>query len=130
MELSVIRECSALSMQGKVTFPEVVMRLAGIGVQYYFADLARLQKTYYAANGKTHIENMDFKPPKIADKFSTDEVQSAIRAIQKQEIEYPEFLHQIIESGCAFYIVFITGKKAIYFGKNGDFHVENFPSPK
>jgi len=28
------------------------------------------------------------------------------------------------------YWVFLDGRKAIYFGRRGEFHVENFPAPK
>jgi hypothetical protein len=31
-------------------------------------------------------------------------------------------------AGTASYSVYLNGRKAIYFGRNGDFHVEPFPS--
>jgi hypothetical protein len=32
--------------------------------------------------------------------------------------------------GTAAYQTFLTGKKVIYFGRKGEFHVEEFPRPK
>jgi hypothetical protein len=35
-----------------------------------------------------------------------------------------------MEAGTASYGVFLNGRKAIYFGRNGDFHVEPFPGAR
>jgi hypothetical protein len=32
-----------------------------------------------------------------------------------------------MEAGCSHYEVFISGKKAIYFGRDGSQHIELFP---
>jgi len=130
MDTSVIEKCVSLSLKGEITFPEVVKKLKEVGVTAYYADLIRLQKTYYSQNDESHIESLKFNPPKIAEEFFAEGVKSAIRSIQKQEIDYPEFLRQIMGSGTVSYTVFINGKKAIYFGRNGDFHIENFPPSK
>jgi uncharacterized protein YbcV (DUF1398 family) len=54
---------------------------------------------------------------------------SAIRA-QSDEIRYPEFVKRARAAGVAAYWAFLTGKKVVYFGRKGEFHVEEFPRPK
>jgi uncharacterized protein YbcV (DUF1398 family) len=66
-------------------------------------------------------------PPPIGERFAEREVQQAIAAIQRREIEYPEFLRRIMAAGTTSYAVFLKGRKAVYFGRYGDFHVEPFP---
>jgi uncharacterized protein YbcV (DUF1398 family) len=53
-----------------------------------------------------------------------------VRAIQQRQIGYAEFLRRIMAAGCASYEVFIGGRQAIYFGRDGDHHIEPFPGSK
>ena len=127
MYTQVMEEATSRSLQGTITFGEVVKNLLAIGVESYDADLVRMEKTYYMPNGETHIEELEFRGPVIAQDFKEQEVVAALKAIQKQEINYVEFLNRILKAGTTRYIVFLTGKKAIYYGRKGEFHVENFP---
>ena len=127
MDTQVMEEATSRSLQGTITFGEVVKNLLAIGVESYDADLVRMEKTYYMPNGETHIEELEFRGPVIAQDFKEQEVVAALKAIQKQEINYVEFLNRILKAGTTRYIVFLTGKKAIYYGRKGEFHVENFP---
>lgn len=127
MNPKVLKECETLSFQNKLTFPQVVQRLAQTGVERYCADLVRLEKFYYSADGQTLTEAMPLKDaPAIGGAFETARVQEAIRAIQQGKIDYPEFLRQIMKAGVVYYDVFVDGRRAIYTGRAGDFHVEYF----
>lgn len=128
MNTQVMHETTTRSLAGTITFPEVVMKLMQIGTESYHCDLVRKAKTYYMPDGQTHFEELDYKGPAIAENFSQEQVIAAIRAIQKQEINYKEFLNRIMKAGTTRYFVFLQGKKAIYYGRKGDFHIENFPS--
>lgn len=131
MDTRVIHECTRLAFEDKMTFPETVNRLLAIGVERYHADLLLLQKTYYGVNGATHVEPLPLPDaPKIGDAFEAQPVKAAIAAIQRQEIDYSQFLRRIMAAGTACYAVFLDGQKAIYTGRKGDFHVENFPGSK
>ena len=129
MDINVINECTSLSLAGKITFPEVVMKLSANGVERYIADLVGKLKLSYGAQGEFHQTSLIFDDaPMIAQNFDEDAVKSDIKDIQQQKINYLAFLHRIMEAGCCHYEVFIKGSKAIYFGRDGSFHVENFPS--
>ena len=130
MNAAILSETTTRSLAGSLTFPEVVQTLIVEGVESYHTDLVQKQKTFYMPNGEVHIERLDFFAPKIAEDFSEKMVIKALRAIQSKEIDYREFLNQIIAAGTTNYTVYIQGKKAIYFGRKGEFHVENFPQAK
>ena len=51
----ILKECTAGSDDGRLTFPEVVMKLIGAGVEQYHADLYRAEKTYYMPNGESAV---------------------------------------------------------------------------
>ena len=84
--------------------------------------------THYASDLSYHQTRWPQDTPRpIADAFSPDLVVAAIRAIQKRESIYPEFIRQIAAAGTVYYTVHLQGRKAIYFGRHGEFYIEPFP---
>lgn len=131
MDPKILNECETLAFQNKLSFPEAVKRLAAAGVERYCADLVRLEKFYYSADGATDTVTMPLKDaPEIGGPFLTAEVREVVQTVQQGKIGYSEFLRRIMKAGVVFYDVFINGQKTIYTGRNGDFHVENFPIGK
>ncbi|MBY0357303.1 MAG: DUF1398 family protein [Candidatus Obscuribacterales bacterium] len=126
MNIAVIKECTDLSLAGKITFPEVVKKLSDIGTERYTVDLVGKCKYSYGLNDEVHNETLTFEGPQIAKVFDTQSVKDTIADIQQGKISYVEFLHRIMEAGCSHYEVFIRGKQAIYFGRDGSQHVERF----
>jgi uncharacterized protein YbcV (DUF1398 family) len=130
MDIEVMRGTLHDSEAGRVTFPEVIGRLSGAGVESYFADLTRGADTFYMPSGETHVEEMTLPSTGIAEEFSQTGVVAAIRAAQADEVRYPEFVKRAMAAGVTAYWVFLSGKKVIYFGRKGEFHVEVFPGVK
>ena len=126
----VIRNTLHESEAGRFTFPQVIGALAGAGVESYFADLARAVDTFYLPTGETHSEKMMLPAAKIAESFSQSGIVGAVRAAQADQIRYPEFLKRAMAAGIIAYWVFIAGRRVIYVGRKGEFHVEEFPPSK
>ncbi len=127
MNIEVMRSTLHESEAGRITFGEVVGALLGAGVESYFVDLVRGEDTFYMPNGESHVEVMAAHPTAIAEEFSGAGVVAAIRAAQADEVRYPEFLRRAKLAGTVAYWAFLAGKKVIYFGRKGEFHVEEFP---
>ena len=128
MDTHTIEECMAASF-ADTPFPAVVQRLAGVGVMSYTADLVSLRKTYYGAGRDVHDEAMPLAAaPEIAATFDSPDVAAAVKCIQRGEIGYAAFLRRIMAAGCSHYEVFIAGRKAMYFGRDGAFYTEPFPA--
>ena len=131
MDDKVLIECLAEAFADRMTFPETIGRMAATGVERYEADLTRLQKTHYGVDGGAYVAAIPLADaPSIPVAFSPEGVQAAIEAIQRRGIDYPEFLRRVMGAGVAGYSVYLQGRKAIYFGRLGDFHVEPFPAPR
>jgi uncharacterized protein YbcV (DUF1398 family) len=124
---AVIHETLAKSQAGELIFPEVVRRLMEVGVESYFCDLANGAETFYQTNGETHTEKMVLPLMPVAEEFSAPELVAAIRGAQTDTIRYPEFMKRSAAAGVIAYWAFLTGKKVIYFGRKGEFHIEEFP---
>jgi uncharacterized protein YbcV (DUF1398 family) len=125
-----MHEVLAETQTGKLIFPEVVRRLLEVGVESYFCDLATGAETFYLSGGETHVEKMVLPLSPVAEDFSSPEVIAAIRGAQTDKIRYPEFIKRSAAAGVIAYWAFLTGRKVIYFGRKGEFHVEDFPGAK
>jgi uncharacterized protein YbcV (DUF1398 family) len=126
--IAVLQECTDASDQERITFPEVVMKLAAAGVERYHADLLRGERTYYLPSGESHRLNAVQITEVPAAAFAAERVEAAIRAIQQQKIQYREFCDRIVRAGCVGYMVSLAGCRAVYYGRTGDNYVERFPN--
>ena len=125
----VVREMSRASDEERITFPEVVKALMVAGIERYHADLVAGRKTYYLADGDFEEVDVD-KVGGAASAFLPDGVEQAVRAIQRRDIAYREFCRRIADAGCVGYFVSLAGRRAVYYGRAGDEHVEWFPGAK
>jgi uncharacterized protein YbcV (DUF1398 family) len=130
MNTDVMRSTLHESEAGTITFPAVVAALAAENIEGYYKDLLRGEVTYYLADGHTHVEPLTLAAHSVPEAFSEDALVQAIRAAQRDDVRYPEFIVRAMDAGTAAYRVFINGRRAIYFGRNGDIHVENFLAAK
>lgn len=130
MNTEVMRKTLEKSEEGQQTFPEVIKALVSIGVESYHADFVRGIDTFYMPNGETHEVKMKIPGVKIAEDFSPEPLIATIRAVQADQIRYPEFVPRAMAAGTTGYWVYLTGKKVVYFGRKGESHVEHFPGAK
>lgn len=126
--IDVMQACTADSDAEQASFPHVIGQLMRVGVERYYADLCRAEKIYFMPSGESHVTPCLRIAEIPALSFSAAQVESAIRAIQSQTIKYQEFCRRIQAAGCVGYLVSITGRRAVYYGRSGDLHVEHFPT--
>lgn len=124
-----LKDVLAASVAGTMSFPTVVGALLAQGVESYRIDYLRMEATYYFPDGQSHVEPVPLPPHPVAELFSAPGVQAAIREAQAGTVKYPVFSRMAVESGTANYVAYLTGRKVIYFGRNGDLHIEHFPAP-
>jgi uncharacterized protein YbcV (DUF1398 family) len=125
-----VAECTRASDEERMTFPEVLGKLMQVGVERYHADLLRAEKTYYLPNGESQQTSCHALKAIPAAKFAQSGIDAALRAIQRGEIRYREFCARIAKAGCVAYIVSLAGRRAVYYGRSGETHVEMFPAAK
>jgi uncharacterized protein YbcV (DUF1398 family) len=130
MNTEVMRKTLEKSEAGQQTFPEVIKALMSVGVESYHADFVRKEDTFYLSNGETHIEKMQVPDMKISEEFSPESLLTTIRAVQADQIRYPEFVPRAMAAGTTGYWVYLNGRKVVYFGRKGESHVELFPGVK
>lgn len=122
----VVREMTRASDEESLLFPQIVAALIEAGVERYHADLVMATKTYYWPDGGSEtVACHRSSPPAAA--FDAAAVEAAVRDSQQQRIRYREFCERIAAAGCAGYFVSLVGRRATYYGRTSETHVEFFP---
>jgi uncharacterized protein YbcV (DUF1398 family) len=124
-----VREMTNASDEERIAFPAVVKALMEVGIERYHADLVAGRRTFYLPDGE--FEEVEaHKVGGAAGEFLAEGVEQAVRRIQRQEIGYREFCRLIAAAGCVGYFVSLAGRRAVYYGRTIDTHVEWFPGAK
>lgn len=127
MDKNIIDSCAHDSYAGTASFGEIVMRLAGAGVESYYADYRARTTTYYGAEGDSYTIPLTRSAAAIPPDFDAAGVQDAIRGAQRGDVKYPAFVSLSVAAGCVGYMVWIAGRHVAYYGRAGEMHVEKFP---
>lgn len=127
-QIQAMQDCAAGSISGALTFPEIVGRLIDVGVERYHADYSRQEVTFYLPNGDSHVVALPHMPVETGMVFEAEQVAVAVRQSQANEHTYLDFVRKTMVAGCIGYFVQIVGRRVIYFGRNGESHVELFPA--
>lgn len=123
----VIQACAHGASTGEMTFPEIVEQLTQIGVERYHADYSRQEVTYYFPDGDSITVATPHSAHTTAPQFSASGVEAAVRQSQRNEHTYGDFIRKTMAAGCVGYFVQLTGRRVLYFGRDGESHVEHLP---
>jgi uncharacterized protein YbcV (DUF1398 family) len=124
----VVEECTEASSAATMRFPQIVGRLMEAGVEHYRADLLRAEIAYFLPDGTSHVVPSPALSVTPAEAFSAPGVEKAIRASQAGEIDFKRFCIEIAAAGCIGYLVSFPGRRALYYGRTAETHVEPFPA--
>ncbi|KYK57626.1 hypothetical protein DCS_04638 [Drechmeria coniospora] len=116
------------------TFPETVGALMELGVTRYHVDFVSSSVTTYkpktgGGSYEVHRIPIPLSNGRLDSSWDGAGIVNAIRLIQQRvEIKtYAEFTERCVNAGVAGYQACLTGKRVVYYGHNGDMHVEWFP---
>ena len=127
--LAVVQACLDDAATNAMTFPQIVGRLIEAGFESYTVDFRRGVATYYRPDG----ESVELPSPHahmhVGEVFNAAAMQTAIGEAQRLApgYTYEGFCAKVTAAGCAGYMVSFLGRRAVYFGRTGETHVEPFP---
>ncbi|MGE0615434.1 MAG: DUF1398 family protein [Bacteriovoracia bacterium] len=130
MNKLVIQPLLEKSLARQITFPEILSILTKEGVESYHVDFMRNECRYYAKDGASFSLDIPFEHHGVASRFSPETLDSVNQRVLAGQATFADFVKEGCAAGCAYYIVYLNGRKVRYFGRNGDEHVQHFPSPK
>ncbi len=128
MDTEIITAAARATLDGSMSFPEIVGKLVETGVEYYHVDYVVLRTSFYSARGDVVTTPILFAglPPVGAD-FDVAGLRAAILDSQRHGQYYHDFTRRAMQAGVQGYIAFLRGKRVIYWGRGGDQHTEWFP---
>ena len=126
---AVVRECLSAAESDRMAFPQIVGALMDAGFESYLIDFRRAVAVYYLPDGDSIELPTHRVDGVIAVDFDKVALQAAISEAQRQVpgYSYTGFCDKAVRAGCAGYIVSFSGRRALYFGRTADTHVEPFP---
>ena len=127
--MAVAERCLRGAETDTMTFPQVVGVLAEPGVESYAIDFRRAVATYYRPSGDSIELPIQEGELPVAASFDPPTIKAAIGEAQQMVpgYTYSGFCRTVTAAGCAGYLVSFSGKRAVYFGRTGETHVELFP---
>lgn len=126
---AVAQRCLTGAESDTMTFPRIVEALIGAGFESYAVDMRRQTATYYLPDGQS-VELVTHRSDSpVAPAFNLAAIRAAIAEAQQlvPGYTYLGFCETIRAAGCAGYLVSFSGRRALYFGRTAETHVELFP---
>lgn len=122
------RTCLAGAEKNTMTFPQIVGALTAAGFEGYSIDLRRGRATYYLPDGAS-LDLETHAPEPVAAAFDAAAIRAAIKEAQLlvPGYTYLGFCRKVRTAGCAGYMVSFAGRRALYYGRTAETHVEHFP---
>lgn len=129
MNANLITETARKTLDGTLSFPEVVGRLLEAGVEYYHVDYVGRRRTFYGSEGEMVVTPLDYEGlPGVAPEFDAAALRSNVLDSQRNHQPYREFTRRAMVAGVQGYFAFLRGKRVTYWGRQGDQHTEWFPN--
>jgi uncharacterized protein YbcV (DUF1398 family) len=129
-QAAIAQRCLEGAESNSMTFPQIIGALMQAGFESYVIDLRRNRAVYYLTDGDS-IELATHKlDVAIAVRLDVQALGAAIREAQTLApgYTYKGFCAKAAAAGCAGYMVSFSGRRAVYFGRTGEIHVEAFPA--
>ena len=125
----IARTCLDGAETGTMTFARILGTLTRECFESYAIDFRRGTATYYLPGGDSVLFPTRQHGVPIADTLDVASAQAAIREAQQLAAGYTHagFCAKVMAAGCAGYIVSFTERRAVYFGRTAETHVEHFP---
>jgi uncharacterized protein YbcV (DUF1398 family) len=127
--IAIAQSCLDAAHDGTMAFPEIVGTLIRSGFESYIVDYRRGTTTYFLPDGDSVALENHLLDGTVAPHFDQAGIATQIKWAQANPSDYSyiAFCENVKALGCAGYIVSFSGRRALYFGRTAETHVETFP---
>jgi len=113
-----------------IAFPDLLAVMKKEGVESYHVDFLRNEYRFYSQGGGSFVTDVPLRHGEVAREFCPEKLEDINKRVQAGQAGYPDFVAEGAAAGCAYYIVYLDGKKVRYFGRNGDEYIQHFPGSR
>jgi uncharacterized protein YbcV (DUF1398 family) len=130
MDKTTIQNLIDGSLKKAIAFPQILATLQEEGVESYHVDFLRNEYRYYARNGESFATEVALVHGGVAPVFSAEKIENINKRVQSGLAWYPDFVKEGVAAGCAYYIVYLDGRKIRYFGRDGGEYIQHLPDSR
>ena len=129
---TIAQTCKDGAESNTMTFPEIVRKLMEAGFESYLVDFRKRTATYYLSTDESFELPTHETASPVAAALDVVALGAAIREAQilLPGYTYLGFCAKAKAAGCAGYFVSFSGRRAVYFARTGETHVEYFPGSR
>jgi len=126
--MQLVGELIDSALNDEISFDRFSESVQELGVESIAFDMLKRRHTFYGSNGLAfdHPLKSDHPPFDIVSSFKREAVITAIGAFDRQEISASQFHVALAAAGVSFARCYFKGRQAIYFGRQGDFYLEQW----
>ena len=126
--IAIAQSCLDAARAGTMAFPEIVGTLIKSGFESYIVDYRSGTTTYFLPDGESVVLENGLTNGPVAPQFDQIGIPAQIKWAQANPSDYSyiAFCEKVKALGCAGYIVSFSGRRALYFGRTAETHVETF----
>lgn len=126
---AIAEKCISGAYDDTLNFPDAVSTLMESGFEGYLVDYRASTRTHYLPDGETLVLATHPGEVPVAEKFDGAAISAQIGWAQSGAADYTyrAFNRNVMAAGCAAYLVSFPGRRVVYIGRTGEFHVEHFP---
>src|SRR5271167_3647896 len=100
MDTKLILEAAKGTLDGTLSFPEVVGKLLEAGVEYYHVDYVGMRKAFYGPNGDMVVTPITYEGlPPVAQELNIETLRAVILDSQRNGQKYRDFTRRAMEAG-------------------------------
>jgi uncharacterized protein YbcV (DUF1398 family) len=124
----IAESCLHGAENNSMTFPQIVGELMQAGFESYAIDFRRATATCYLPDGESIVLPIHRHQTPIADALDATVLRAAIKEAQQSvpDYTYLGFCAKVMAGGCVGYVVSFSGRRAVYFERTAETHVEHF----
>ncbi|MDM9628146.1 DUF1398 family protein [Rhizobium sp. S152] len=126
---TIAENCMRASYEATMDFPDIISTLVGAGFEGYHVDYRSGTTAYYHGEGDSIVVDNIKTEGAVGTRFLPSAVEANVRQAQAHAdgYSYRGFCENVKAAGCAGYLVSFSGRRVVYYGRNGECHIEHFP---
>src|SRR5215831_11215301 len=100
MNTEIVAKTARATLEGSMSFPQVVSQLLAAGVEYYHVDYVTMRKTFYGPHAEVIVTPINYEGlPPVADNFDAAALRANILDSQHHGQPYREFTRRALSAG-------------------------------
>ncbi|QDK36356.1 hypothetical protein [Bdellovibrio sp. NC01] len=124
MEPEILRTATDQTLSNQISFEDMCDKFLRAGIESAHVDLFAKRITFHTPEAHVYEESFYFEGPRVADIFSEEKIILDFKSLLLRKLSLHEFFNFIMLAGVTGFTIYLLGKKVLFFGRRGEYHLE------